>query len=534
MIFASCAQIVKPSGGPQDKKPPHVNSYAPDSAAVFFKSKKVSIVFDEFIQLKDLNGQLVISPPMERTPDIKVKGKVLEIVFRSPLKDSTTYTISLGSAVVDLHESNAVPDFKYVFSTGSYVDSLWVSGTVTNAFTQLPEKGVMVMLYNKLDDSIPYKSVPAYFGRTGASGAYRINHIKPGIYKVFALRDQNGNYKYNPGEMIGFQEKSMELNNSQDNVNMLVFKEEPSMQKLKRAYQSGYGKIMLAFTSAAERVQLRSIRKEAEPLGTSFVERNGKSDTLTYWFVPPATDSVFLEVGDDSKVYDTLRYKLISREKFLSQHKTEKYFLKVQSNVSAMHLFDLNSQLRLSFSAPVPGGIKDASRMFLTEDTLKDNLFKQGSFNFTDDIKRTLSWKYDKGGWKENRKYHLLILPGAFSDMYGFTNDTLKADFKTAELRFYGTLKLNVNAPAGHYILQLLDDKDGIVREESFNNNHEFYFEYLSPMNYKVRLITDSNENKKWDTGSYLKKKQAEAVIYYKDPITIRSNWDQETVWIVK
>jgi len=534
LFLASCAVIVKPTGGPPDKKPPFPRSYTPDSAAVNFKSKRIDIVFDEFVQLKDLNSQLVISPPVERTPEIKAKGKALEIIFREPLKDSTTYTISFGNAIADIRESNAIPDFKYVFSTGPHLDSITLSGKVTNAFTRTPEKGIMVMLYNGTDDSLPYKKVPSYFGRTGANGDYSIVHIKPGIYKVFALKDQNGDNKYEVGELMGFQDQLLTLDQNKKDVNLMVFREEGGRQKLKRAYQAGYGKIMMSFAAPATGMHVRPIRHSSEPIGEPVLEYNKKGDSLTYWFVPPPVDSIFLEVGDNVNVYDTLRYKLVTKEKMLSQHKGERYLLSAQSNAVSGKSFDLNNPFLFQFSHPVPGGIKDASKLLLTQDTLKPNLFAGSSFVFNDEMKRSVNWKGCPYPWKENTRYHLLVLPGAFTDMYGFTHDTVKADFKTPELKYYGTLKLNVLIDYGHYLLQLLDDKDNILREEKMDGRHEFLFEYLSPMNYRIRLVTDVNNNGKWDTGDYGRKLQPEPVIYYKDPITIRSNWDQETVWTIR
>ncbi|MFI5149336.1 MAG: Ig-like domain-containing protein [Bacteroidia bacterium] len=534
LLYSSCAVQVRPTGGPPDKKPPFPKAYNPDSAAVNLKAKKISILFDEFIQLKDLNNQLVISPPMERAPDVKAKGKTLEIIFREPLKDSTTYSINFGNAIADIRESNVLADFKYVFSTGSYLDSLSVSGTVVNAFTRLPEKGVMVMLYHGSDDSLPFKSVPSYFARTGAGGEYSIGHIKPGTYKVFALRDQNGNYKYDVGELMGFQEQNLILYQSQKAVNLSLFKEAGGRQKLKRAFQASYGKIILSLAAPGPELYLRPLSGLYEPIGEPVLERNASGDSLTYWFVPPATDSIKLELRDKNKVYDTLKYKLITKEKMLSQHKGEKFMLSLMSTVAKGRNLDLDATLFFSFSHPVTSGVKDPSRMQLREDTLKSNVFSGSSFLPVDNAKRLFKWKECPFPWKENRKYHLLVLPGAFTDLYGFTHDTLNVEFKTPELKYYGTFKLNVQIQPGHYVLQLLDDKDNTVKTVSLEGNREFMFEYLTPMNYRIRLITDLNGNGKWDSGDYLHKKQPEPVIYYKEPVTVRSNWDQETVWIVK
>jgi hypothetical protein len=198
MLLASCAQVVAPGGGKKDTTPPQVLKYTPDSASLNFKGKTIEILFDEFIQLKDLNTQLIISPPLEFTPDINIRGKSLIIEFngKEVLKDNTTYCISLSNAIQDINENNAKENFSYIFSTGSYIDSLKLNGKVELAFDHKTENGILVMLYSDLNDSVVYKSLPAYFGKTNDEGLFQINNIRAGKYNIRALKDVNANYKY--------------------------------------------------------------------------------------------------------------------------------------------------------------------------------------------------------------------------------------------------------------------------------------------------------------------------------------------------
>jgi hypothetical protein len=136
---------------------------------------------------------------------------------------------------------------------------------------------------------------------------------------------------------------------------------------------------------------------------------------------------------------------------------------------------------------------------------------------------------------KENTTYHLFIPPGTFTDIFGLTNDTIKIDFKTREEKFYGILKLKVNIPEtkGNYIVQLLDEKENVVRENFIKKSETINYDYLYPQKYKLKIIVDENNNNKWDTGNFLQKIKAEKVIYNSEPITIRSNWDLDLDWIV-
>jgi len=207
LFVASCAQVVAPGGGPKDKTPPRILKYTPDSAQLNFNSNKVVMEFNEYVQLKDLNNQLIISPPLEKTPDIKIKNKTLTIdLSGQKLKPNTTYSISFGNALQDLNEGNAIPDFKYIFSTGSYIDSLTVNGKVRTAFDHKTDKNILVMLYSEFGDSIVYKQQPDYFAKTNADGIFKISNVRPGTYKIFALKDEDNNYKYGGTESIGFVE----------------------------------------------------------------------------------------------------------------------------------------------------------------------------------------------------------------------------------------------------------------------------------------------------------------------------------------
>src|ERR1017187_10000846 len=165
LLANQCAQIVTPGGGPKDTKPPHVIKYSPDSAAINFKSKRIVILFNEFIQLNDVQKNLLISPPMKKMPDVKVKGKMLVIDLKDSLKKNTTYTFNFGKSIKDYTEGNTLEDFQYVFSTGTYIDSLQLSGKIKNGFDLKTEKDILVMLYDSLNDSVPYKKLPSYFAK---------------------------------------------------------------------------------------------------------------------------------------------------------------------------------------------------------------------------------------------------------------------------------------------------------------------------------------------------------------------------------
>jgi len=210
----NCAQQGSPSGGPRDEDPPTVVECEPNNYSIRFEAKKIMITFDEFIVLDNVNQQLVVSPPMEEKPEIKLRKKTLIIQFEEELKDSTTYTFNFGSAIKDLHEGNKLLNYEYVFSTGDVLDSLSVRGTLKYAenLTE-PEEPISIMLYNDLRDSVPITDIPLYVGRSDDSGVFSVNNLKADVYKVFALKDGNYNFLFDlPTEEIGFLDSSLIVN----------------------------------------------------------------------------------------------------------------------------------------------------------------------------------------------------------------------------------------------------------------------------------------------------------------------------------
>jgi len=183
MAFYSCANQVAPTGGPQDREPPKVLGSNPLNKSTNFKSDKVRILFDEYVNIENAQQQVVISPPMDPFPEFKIKGKELLITFKDTLRTNTTYTINISAAVKDITEANVLDDYQYVFSTGEYLDSFSVSGKIVDAELATPAEGVLVLVYDLLEDSVVYNEKPYYFGRTDKSGAFTIGNMKGGEYK---------------------------------------------------------------------------------------------------------------------------------------------------------------------------------------------------------------------------------------------------------------------------------------------------------------------------------------------------------------
>ncbi len=542
VLFGSCAQVVAPTGGKIDRISPKVLKYIPDSAALNFNGREIIFLFDEFIQLKDINGQLIISPPLEFIPDVKTKNETLSLIFdkSEKLKPNTTYSVNFGNAIQDIHESNPVENFKYVFSTGNFIDSLTFKGKVETAFEHKTEKGILVMLYKDYNDSTIYKNHPDYFGKTKDDGSFLINNIAAGNYKIMALKDANANYKYdNEGESIGFIDTLINIDKN-TNVSFTVFQQPAKKLFVKTAIHGYYGNIMLVFNKPADNIVIQPLNHTFDDKNI-FLEYSKNKDTLNYWFRNIEKDSIILQVRNNDRIIDTVSFKTIKKSEALKNNRKPLKF-KLLSSPDKNQNFDLNAELLITFNHPIDPAFIDAlnkKEIQLIEDSTLYNgynnlLYRQKTINTLVISKKSNTSPPASPALKENTKYHLLILPGTFTDIFGFTNDSITINFKTREEKEYGSLKLKIDiteTKTGNYIVQLLDEKENVLRENNIKKSETLTYQYLLPKKYKLKVIFDDNANYKWDTGNLQKKYQPEKVIYNAEAINTRSNWDIELEW---
>ncbi len=211
LFTTGCASIGHPSGGPKDTLPPVLLKTIPEQGALFFDKKRVSITFDEYVQLKEADKQFIMSPPPEKRPTLAVKGKSIVTTFNSPLKDSTTYQLNFGNAIVDNNEGNPYEAYRFAFSTWAVLDTMQVDGLVLDAYTDQPVGKMLVYLYENLSDSVVLKLRPDNITRSNEEGNFVAENLKEKPYKIVVIDDANKNYKYDIGqEAIGFLDLPVE------------------------------------------------------------------------------------------------------------------------------------------------------------------------------------------------------------------------------------------------------------------------------------------------------------------------------------
>lgn len=538
LFVVSCANIVTPTGGLKDVLPPKVTQTNPKNHQINFSGRSISIAFDEFIKLNDAYSQVVVSPYLKNQPDLKIHGKAIIVKFLDTLAENTTYTVSFGNAISDITEGNILKGYDFSFSTGNDFDSLQIHGTVENAYTLKPEAGVYVMLYKVYSDSVPLLEKPFYISKTNESGLFELKNIKLQKYKIFALRDADADLLFGmPNEEIAFVDSLVNPEESDTSkvdslrktnaVKLFLFKELPAKQKLLKSMSAGYGKAVFIFRLPVQQLNIKSLQPFSE--NENFLKEFSKNkDTLTLWLKNYEKDSLILEFKDQDNAPDTASIALVKKNADKARGKGEEAakVVKLSTNINAGG-FDFYKTFNIQASAPIEKN--NTSKIFLVEE--KDTVFP--TFQFSDSIHRNLSLNYK---WKEDISYKLTILPGAFTDIFGNPNDTLKQIFRTTKTENYSNIAIQFSAGNNHctYLVQLLNDKDNLLGEYSTEMSANIEFKNVSPGSYKVRVICDANNNDKWDTGNYLKKIQPEKVFYYPALITVRSNWDQQIEWNIQ
>lgn len=554
-ICIQCAHPVSPAGGPKDETPPKPLMQVPPDRTTGFNANKITLVFDEYISLKDPAKEIFVSPPMKKKPVIKTKGKSVTVEFEEALQPDATYTISFGNAIVDFNESNALTNYEYVFSTGEHIDSLAVAGKVVNAFNHQPETEILVMLYRDNNDTLPIDSLPMHTPPVSASksikdGSFRINNLAPGEYLLFALQDLNNNFMFDlPNEKIAYLDSliivspdepippdSIETDTSgqitppvmfgrEYEYTLYLFEEVDSTQKLLGKRLTGNGLLTYFFRMPADSLSFTLLGIEPEPDDWYLPEYSANMDTINLWLKPGLPDTIRVRMAAGDSTADTSRFILSKAEpaKPAKQKEGKTGMLKITSNASG-GAFDLNKPLMLTFSFPVE--TFDPEKIILTSET--DTL--SPPILFTDSIGRHCTVEY---AWLEGQSYKITLDDSAFIDLYGHHNDSVTYFIKVRNLSDYGVLMMNVEIPQDgfQYIIQLLTEKEVVVRETIIEQSERLQFDYLLPGKYKLKAIRDQNLNGKWDTGNYRRRIPPEKVGYYAPGIVIRANWDLMEEW---
>ena len=513
LSFSQCAKKGRPDGGPKDEDAPLFVTANPPYETINFDKNEINIYFNEYIKLKDLNKQLIISPPLnpENPTLISPQGspsKYINIKILDTLLENSTYIFDFGNSVQDNNESNTLERFKYVFSTGAYIDSLTLSGSVKNSFKSESVENIKLLLY-RLDsaytDSAVYNRKPDYVTSTLDSSNYEFSNLRKGNYLLVALNDARSDYVFNPKtDEIGFLKDTIWLpRDSIIKTELSIFKEElPYI--FRRGKEIRKGQLIFGYQGKPSNLKVETLSIVPDNFQTIILPEKGK-DTLNLWHSPIEKDSLIFKISNNN-IIDTITVAL--RKKQLDS-------LTVTEITGGV----LNIKDTLFFSTNNPIIKIDTSRInFVHTDSI--NISYEA---FISKKESTVGFLFEK---KFKTSYKLNLYPDALVDIFETSNDTVTSQFRTRSIEDYGEISLAIQNPEKvPVIIQLTDINDVTVAQETSSENKTISFNYLIPKKYKIRIIYDTNNNGKWDTGNYLEKKQPEPVQYFPEVQEIRPNW---------
>ena len=513
LFFATvqCAKRASPTGGPRDSLPPVLVNASPKLNTVFFDKEEISLTFDEYITLKDISKQLIISPPLNSSQykvyPVTGASKKVTLKLLDSLLENTTYTFNFGEAIVDFNESNPATYLTYTLSTGATIDSLYLRGRVTDAFERKTERFISLQLYpvdSTFTDSVVYTQKPLYVTSTLDTTIYRFQNLRAGKYALIALQDQAGNYFFDQSsDKIGFNQELIEL--PQDSVIDLRLFEERKNFLWDGPYFVNSHHIAVAYYGDRKTESFEMISSVPEGF-ESLITQSRTTDTLNYWFKGAELDSLQFEFNiKDSLVKKTVQFKNPISDSLV----IDKY---TKGTLRLLDKFELKSNLPI---------------------TAVDNTYLKVTNVDTIQIPATLKIQenYDRITVDfeviPNDRYEISLFPNALKDFWGATHDTLVFRTSTKKIEDYGNIFLRVQHESPYpYMIELLKNKEVVRKYTTPTIGGNYKFELLDAGKYQVRLIEDINANEQWDTGNYLEKIQPEKVIYFWKEIDLRANWD--------
>lgn len=590
MLFGSaflwqCAKVGAPQGGPRDTLPPVVMSATPAFNTVNFTGTRIFVGFDEYVQLKDLYKELFVSPPMRKNPVVNVRGRGIQIDIKDDsLLENTTYAINLGSAIVDNNEGNPLNGFRFVFSTGPYIDSLIMSGYTVDAYKKDSVSRTLIYFFDAAIDTVPqydsllFKATPSAIARAENNGIFIARNLQPKDYKIYAYYDDNNNFIYDPGiDKVGFLDGTFNPTSlpgfdawfdttrmymtAEPQVYLRLFMDKQfRRQNLAEKKRPQQHRIELLFNAPFPQIDSLTLYGIAPSrIITEYVTRG--RDTINLWLnVPgeelpdtikgritymrhdsinqlqPYTDSLrlvwkYIESKEEKREREKLekeRQRALDRGEEFEEPKKPNPF-KYNTNASG----ELNPEHNVTFEFDYPVVEIDTTRISLVRLGEEDQVFRV-RYGLAQDTVNIRKWVMS-AAWAEGQKYRIEMPDSVILNVAGHRNDSIKREFTILSPDKFGTLTVTVKGKSdtSRYVLQLMDANNKLLQERRDAMSGVHVFRFISPGDVKLRVIEDMNGNGIWDPGDLVNRIQPERVeIYFPESgselLTMKVNWDIE------
>lgn len=521
LLLLSCARVGSPVGGVKDSIPPKVISTNIDTSRVNVPRdiKELRIDFDEYITLKEINKQLIISPPLQKMTKILPSGmanKYLLIKWEDTLQANTTYNFNFGNAIVDNNEGNPLQYYNFAFSTGEKIDDLYISGELKSLIkdkeSNSAESSLVVGLYQD-KDSMDYRQKPYYITKADPDGYFELNYLSPGTYRILAFEDSNSNSVYDPGkEKVSFLKEKIVLDKNISGLKLNLY---PSRKPQKYVeMKETPGGILMTFEGNPQNVKVLSLNDKLQDYKVTHAP---KSDSVNIWF-----DAKKLNLGIATS--ENLKFSYDDGMK--------------QDTVSVFYRLNTKNEMAISNSK---GNILPPNQDFVISsnyfiDRIQPEKWTLVSDSIQQEFTAQISDKNPfevqiKSQFKEDKKYSLTVPKETVSSFYETIQKSYRFDFESDKIENYGTLVITLeNAPEKSFWLQLLSE-NGAVSYSRYGKETNLTFGSLKPGKYQLRILVDNNENGIWDSADFASGEFAEDVYVFEKTVEIRPLWEIREKW---
>jgi phenylpyruvate tautomerase PptA (4-oxalocrotonate tautomerase family) len=430
------------------------------------------------------------------------------------LEPNTTYTINFGKALGDVNENNLLKNYTYVFSTGSVLDSLAISGTVNSASTNEPLKDVMVFLFPTKQDTLLGKKKPSTYTTTDEKGNFKLSNLRSDEYSVYALKETSPDRIYNQGvDEIGFSSTKIKLDRSTSGIKIRLFKELPKDFKVVEKKVELDGRLLIVFNKPVKELSVKELG------GTNYLKNSIKKysnlgDSAQIWSPDLAYDSLKLGIYSGAEPISIVD---INRNKREATNRTPV----IKDNTLGNKL---KPGLSYTLQFSMPSTLVDSTKISLQSDSIKLSGWKVGK---TSGLVESLGITYP---FKAGKNYTVKVAAGAFNSISGLKNIAYSKSFTQDGLDSYGNLSL-ILTPADStktYIIQLLNEQKTVLKEDVITRVSTLTYKTYPIGKYSIRVVLDENKNGKWDSGDVAKNQQPEKVWWFDKTIGLRANWDLE------
>jgi hypothetical protein len=529
-VLAACANMsTPPSGGPKDETPPQLLLSVPKDQSINFNGKIVKLVFDEYIELKNLKSGLIITPTIKGDYEFKLNKNILTLIFEEPFEPQTTYVLDFGETVQDVNERNKADNLRIAFSTGEQIDTANISGRVMQLQNGLPEIKASVLLYRFNDTLNIFKHKPLYQTKTDSLGKFHLKNVKPDIYKIYALQEGT--------------KSDLIYNNTQEAIGM----DSIPVDLVSRSFRIVNLKTVRYDTRPFRRTQARVARQYYEVkfnkgLQELYIQYADSSFAdKTRWMTENDVIRFFrtekYNIGDSSKIYlaakdsagnqiiDTLNvyFADISKEKNIRKSPFEVKEFPLSGTLITPLINKL--KFELVFNKPVSSFAIDSIdyQLIANKDTLKKQSLTPKDYFWNQNFTK-LTIQKDFG--KNVKAFKMNIGKNAFISVESDTLKTKEISYKERDPNELATVSGEVRTNYPYFIIQLTTEKFG-VEQELFNLKN-FKFEYVTPGDKRIRIIGDLNNNGKWDPGNPVEGILPEPIYVFGEVIKVKPKWDYE------